>query len=128
MKSYEDAVKLGGDITKLCMEIFKSDDPETFAFYLEDNGGEEGDGYNIVFGWCAIDTGYPVSQTTIIETKDVPGYRVWAAVMRSGGHWEPDYMDDATLCETLIRSEVIRVVLEDYVSRRLTQLVNPEEN
>jgi len=124
MKSFKDAMQLGNDISNLCHEIFRKDDPDdmAFSFKLEDNGGEEGDGFSIVFDWCAVDTGYPVEQSTILETKEVPGYRVWVGVMKSGGHWEPDYMDDASRCETVSRTEAIRCVLEEYISWRMEQM------
>ena len=123
MKTFESAMQLGTDISNLCAEIFITKPPQdAFSFRLEDNGGEEGDGFSIVFDWCAIDTGYPVEKSTLVETRTVAGYRVWVGVMHSGGHWEPDYMDDVTRCETLNRTQAICFVLEEYVSWRMEQI------
>ena len=124
MKSFKDATRLGNDISNLCHEIFRKGNPDdmAFSFKLEDNGGEEGDGFSIVFDWCAVDTGYPVEQSTIVETKTIDGYRVWVGAMKSGGHWEPDYMDDVTRCETVSRTEATRCVLEEYISWRMEQM------
>ena len=121
MKTREDAMQLGTDISRLCDTLFKGD---AFGFKVEDNGGEEGDGFSVCFDWCAVDLGYPVEKSTILETKEVPGYRVWVGAMKSGGHWEPDYMDDVTRCETVNRAEAMRCVLEEYVAWRMDQMAD----
>ena len=124
MKSFKDAMQLGTDINNLCSKIFLKDDPDdmTFSFSIEDNGGEEGDGFSVVFQWCAVDTGWPIETATLVGKKEVMGFRVWVGVMKSGGHWEPDYMDDAPRCETVSRTEAIRCVLEEYISWRMEQM------
>ena len=120
MKSFKDAMQLGTDINNLCSKIFLKDDPDdmTFSFSIEDNGGEEVDGFSVCFDWCAVDLGYPVERSTILETKEVPGYRVWVGAMKSGGHWEPDYMDDVTICETVAWGTAVQAVLHEYVDWR----------
>ena len=115
MKTREDAVRMGEQVKTLCGKLFKGD---AFEFTIEDNGGEEGDGYSVVFPWCAVDLGYPVERPTILETKEVPGYRVWVGAMKSGGHWEPDYMDDVTICETVAWGTAVQAVLHEYVDWR----------
>ena len=129
MKSFKDAMQLGTDINNLCSKIFLKDDPDdmTFSFSIEDNGGEEGDGFSVVFQWCVVDLGHPVEVSSLLEVKHIPGYRVWVGVtMKSGGHWEPDYLDDAQRCETVSRTEAIRCVLEEYISWRMDNMMQED--
>jgi len=128
MKSFKDAMQLGTDINNLCSKIFLKDDPDdmTFSFSIDDNGGEEGDGFSVVFQWCAVDLGWPVEVSSLLEVKHIPGYRVWTGTIKSGGHWEPDYLDDVTLYEGGHQSVAIRTVLEEYISWRMDNMMQEE--
>ena len=67
---------------------------------------------------CFVNLGWPIETVTLADTKEVMGFRVWVGVMKSGGHWEPDYMDDVTICETVAWGTAVQAVLHEYVDWR----------
>ena len=124
MKTIEDAVRMGDQIKGLCIDLFKGFGNGNYS--IEDNGGACGDGYSVVFPWCVVDLGWMVDNPTLTGNEQAPGFRVWVGVMKSGGHWEPDYMDDASRCETVSRTEAIRCVLEEYISWRMDNMMQED--
>ena len=116
MKTIENATLMGDQVKALCAKLFKGFGDGSYS--IEDNGGVEGDGYSVVFPWCVVDLGWPIEKVTLAGTKEVMGFRVWTGVMKSGGHWEPDYMDDVTICETLTWRTAVQAVLHEYVDWR----------
>jgi hypothetical protein len=128
MKSFKDAMQLGTNINNLCSKIFLKDDPDdmTFSFTIEDNGGEEGDGYSVVFPWCVVDLGWPVDTPTLTGNEQTAGFHVWTGVMKAGNHWEPDYLDDVTICETKYWGTAVQAVLHGYISWCMDNMMQEE--
>jgi len=116
MKTREDAVRMGNQIKGLCIDLFKGFGNGNYS--IEDNGGACGDGYSVVFPWCVVDLGWMVDNPTLTGNEQAPGFRVWTCAMKSGSHWEPDYLDDVTLCETLTWGTAVQAVLHEYVDWR----------
>lgn len=111
-------------IYKLGLEIFNPIGNTAFDYTIESQSDTE---HDIVFSFGAISTGYPIELPSLLhKNKVVPGFRVWTGRMVSGGHMEPDYMDDVTYCEVQSQAMAIQGVLELYLAHQLDRIAYRE--
>jgi hypothetical protein len=119
IKSKAHAEQLAADIVNAAKLIFRSDRADDFAYTIEDNGGEEGDGFSIMFPWCGVDTGWPITTKSIVGDKEVLGYRIFVMEHSHATRWEPEDAWDVTAAESLYRAEIIEAVLIQYLKLHL---------
>jgi hypothetical protein len=122
IKSRAHAEQLAADIVNAAKQVFRSDRPDDFAYTIEDNGGEEGDGFTINFAWCGVDTGWPVEVKSIVGDKTHDGYRVFTMDSSPATRWEPEDVWDVTEAETLQRGALLYAVLDQLLKHRMDEM------
>jgi len=120
IKSRAHAEQLAADIIEATKKIFKEDNDLTYT--IENNGGEEGDGFTIHFPWCGVDTGWPVKLQGVLGNVEGLGYRIWTSDYQPASRWHPEETWDVTETESMQRAVIIEEVLKQYLYYRLEHM------